>query len=182
MMRPRADGDILLHGPSKARRAAFTAASMSAASPSATDAIRISVAGSKTSKYFPDFASTHLPSISIGRGLPSQFFNAAGTRSSVELVVWMFILVSLIFLRLCADVPGQTLAETGPSGFGGVSARKAWRIRVPRANLTRRGATMTRIFLAGIFHETHSFTDDVTGIDRFMIHRGQALLDRIGDG
>jgi microcystin degradation protein MlrC len=41
---------------------------------------------------------------------------------------------------------------------------------------------MTRIFLAGIFHETHSFTDDVTGIDRFMIHRGQALLDRIGDG
>ena len=41
---------------------------------------------------------------------------------------------------------------------------------------------MTRIFLAGIFHETHSFTDDVTGIDRFTIHRGQALLDRIGDG
>src|SRR3984957_127654 len=70
----------------------------------------------------------------------------------------------------------------GRSGFGGVNARNAWRIRVPRANLTRRGATMTRIFLAGIFHETHSFTDDVTGIDRFMIHRGQALLDRIGDG
>jgi microcystin degradation protein MlrC len=41
---------------------------------------------------------------------------------------------------------------------------------------------MTRIFLAGIFHETHSFTDDRTGIDRFTIHRGQALLDRIGDG
>ena len=41
---------------------------------------------------------------------------------------------------------------------------------------------MTRIFLAGIFHETHSFTDDVTGIDGFTIHRGQALLDRIGDG
>ncbi|HUE65019.1 MAG TPA: M81 family metallopeptidase [Rhizomicrobium sp.] len=41
---------------------------------------------------------------------------------------------------------------------------------------------MTRIFLAGIFHETHSFTDDRTGIDRFIIHRGQALLDRIGDG
>ena len=36
---------------------------------------------------------------------------------------------------------------------------------------------MTRIFLAGIFHETHCFTDDVTGIDRFIIHRGQALLD-----
>jgi microcystin degradation protein MlrC len=41
---------------------------------------------------------------------------------------------------------------------------------------------MTRIFLAGIFHETHSFTDDVTRIDGFTIHRGQALLDRIGDG
>jgi microcystin degradation protein MlrC len=41
---------------------------------------------------------------------------------------------------------------------------------------------MTRIFLAGIFHETHSFTDDRTGIEDFTIHRGQALLDRIGDG
>ena len=41
---------------------------------------------------------------------------------------------------------------------------------------------MTRIFLAGIFHETHSFTDDRTGIEQFTIHRGQALLDRIGDG
>jgi microcystin degradation protein MlrC len=41
---------------------------------------------------------------------------------------------------------------------------------------------MTRIFLAGIFHETHSFTDDRTGIACFTIHRGQALLDRIGDG
>ena len=41
---------------------------------------------------------------------------------------------------------------------------------------------MTRIFLAGIFHETHSFTDDRTGIESFTIHRGQALLERIGDG
>jgi microcystin degradation protein MlrC len=41
---------------------------------------------------------------------------------------------------------------------------------------------MTRIFLAGIFHETHSFTDDRTGIEGFTIHRGRALLDRIGDG
>jgi len=41
---------------------------------------------------------------------------------------------------------------------------------------------MTRIFLAGIFHETHSFTDDRTRLGDFMIHRGQALLDRIGDG
>src|SRR5882757_959340 len=41
---------------------------------------------------------------------------------------------------------------------------------------------MTKIFLAGIFHETHSFTDDRTRLSDFMIHRGQALLDRIGDG
>ena len=41
---------------------------------------------------------------------------------------------------------------------------------------------MTKIFLAGIFHETHSVTDDRTGLDDFLIHRGQALLDRIGDG
>ena len=41
---------------------------------------------------------------------------------------------------------------------------------------------MTRILLAGIFHETHSFTDDRTGLDDFLIHRGQSLLDKIGDG
>jgi hypothetical protein len=38
------------------------------------------------------------------------------------------------------------------------------------------------VFLAGIFHETHSFTDDRTGLADFAVHRGQALLDRIGDG
>jgi microcystin degradation protein MlrC len=41
---------------------------------------------------------------------------------------------------------------------------------------------MTKIFLAGIFHETHSFTDDRTTLKDFIIHRGQGLLDRIGDG
>ncbi|HTC84569.1 MAG TPA: M81 family metallopeptidase [Rhizomicrobium sp.] len=41
---------------------------------------------------------------------------------------------------------------------------------------------MIKVFLAGIFHESHSFTEDLTGIDQFLIHRGQALLDRIGDG
>jgi microcystin degradation protein MlrC len=41
---------------------------------------------------------------------------------------------------------------------------------------------MTRVLLAGIFHETHSFTDDRTGLDAFLIHRGQELLNRIGDG
>ncbi|MCX7281045.1 MAG: M81 family metallopeptidase [Alphaproteobacteria bacterium] len=41
---------------------------------------------------------------------------------------------------------------------------------------------MTKILLAGIFHETHSFTEDRTTLVDFMIHRGQDLLDRIGDG
>jgi microcystin degradation protein MlrC len=40
---------------------------------------------------------------------------------------------------------------------------------------------MKKVFLAGTFHETHSFTDDRTGFDGFAIHRGKALLDRIGD-
>ena len=40
---------------------------------------------------------------------------------------------------------------------------------------------MTRILLAGLTHETHSFTDDRTGLEKFRIFRGQGLLDRLGD-
>jgi microcystin degradation protein MlrC len=40
---------------------------------------------------------------------------------------------------------------------------------------------MKKVFLAGTFHETHSFTDDRTGFEGFAIHRGKALLDRLGD-
>ncbi len=40
---------------------------------------------------------------------------------------------------------------------------------------------MTRVFLAGIFHETHSFSGQPTGIEGFVIHRGRQLLDRAGD-
>lgn len=39
-----------------------------------------------------------------------------------------------------------------------------------------------KILLAGLFHETHSFTDDRTGLGAFRIHRGPALLARAGDG
>jgi microcystin degradation protein MlrC len=39
-----------------------------------------------------------------------------------------------------------------------------------------------RVLLAGLFHETHCFTDDVTRIADFRIHRGDALLDHAGDG
>lgn len=40
---------------------------------------------------------------------------------------------------------------------------------------------MTRVFIAGISHETHSFTPDITTLDKFVIHRGAELLARRGD-
>src|ERR1700748_1587722 len=43
------------------------------------------------------------------------------------------------------------------------------------------GDDMTRVFLAGIFHETHSFTGTITGLDGFVIHRGEEILRRRGD-
>jgi microcystin degradation protein MlrC len=36
--------------------------------------------------------------------------------------------------------------------------------------------------LAGLFHETHCFTDDVTGVEAFRVRRGNELLARRGDG
>src|SRR5471032_1237301 len=41
---------------------------------------------------------------------------------------------------------------------------------------------MTKILLAGLMHETHCFIPERTGLDGFTIHRGQELLDRLGDG
>jgi microcystin degradation protein MlrC len=41
---------------------------------------------------------------------------------------------------------------------------------------------MKNILLAGLMHETHCFIEQRTGLDGFVIHRGQALLDRRGDG
>jgi microcystin degradation protein MlrC len=40
---------------------------------------------------------------------------------------------------------------------------------------------MTRVFIAGIFHETHSFSGDTTGFEGFTIHRGKQITDRAGD-
>ncbi len=40
---------------------------------------------------------------------------------------------------------------------------------------------MVRVFIAGIFHETHSFSGDVTGLESFAIHRGDAITARRGD-
>src|SRR5690606_675922 len=42
--------------------------------------------------------------------------------------------------------------------------------------------TARRILFAGIFHETHTFVEDITGIDAFAIRRGADLLARRGDG
>jgi microcystin degradation protein MlrC len=39
-----------------------------------------------------------------------------------------------------------------------------------------------RIFLAGIFHETHTFVTEVTGPADFAVRRGDGLLARKGDG
>ena len=64
MIFPLSDVLISFQGPdSKALRAAFTAASISALSPSAALAITSPVAGFSTSKVLPDFASSHLPLI-----------------------------------------------------------------------------------------------------------------------
>lgn len=39
-----------------------------------------------------------------------------------------------------------------------------------------------RVLLAGLFHETHTFVDGVTGLDQFRILRGDELLNCRGDG
>jgi microcystin degradation protein MlrC len=39
-----------------------------------------------------------------------------------------------------------------------------------------------RILLGALFHETHSFVDEITGLADFTIRRGEELLQRRGDG
>jgi microcystin degradation protein MlrC len=39
-----------------------------------------------------------------------------------------------------------------------------------------------RVFLAGLYHETHGFVDDITELAHFRRRRGDALLARRGDG
>src|SRR6266550_6096883 len=62
-MRPRSRALILDHLPSRARRAAATALSISALSASATSASVSPVDGFGVEKVLPDSASTHCPSI-----------------------------------------------------------------------------------------------------------------------
>jgi len=42
--------------------------------------------------------------------------------------------------------------------------------------------TKLRILLAGLFHETHTFVDEITGIAEYSINRGEAITARRGDG
>lgn len=39
-----------------------------------------------------------------------------------------------------------------------------------------------RILLAGLFHETHTFVDEITGLGDYTINRGPQILARRGDG
>jgi microcystin degradation protein MlrC len=39
-----------------------------------------------------------------------------------------------------------------------------------------------RVLLAGLFHETHTFLEGVTGLDAFQVRRGDELLATSGDG
>src|SRR5437868_12120499 len=65
--RPRSAAVVLDHGPSSnALRAALTARSMSALSPSATWQMVSPVAGLTVGKVFPLWESTHLPPTNIG--------------------------------------------------------------------------------------------------------------------
>lgn len=41
---------------------------------------------------------------------------------------------------------------------------------------------MKRVLLAGIYHETHNFVEEITGLDRFTVLKGAQMLDRRGDG
>ena len=41
---------------------------------------------------------------------------------------------------------------------------------------------MTTVLLASLFHETHCFVDDRTGLDQFRIRHGDQILQRAGDG
>ena len=50
------------------------------------------------------------------------------------------------------------------------------------ASVTGPGMPAARILLVALYHETHCFVPDVTGLAAFDIRRGPALLARAGDG
>ena len=88
MSLPRSEVVIRRHGPwSNAARAACTALSISAFSPSATCARTSPVAGLNVEKVLPDAASTHWPSMSSLRGLAIKSLTRSSIRSSEVAIV-----------------------------------------------------------------------------------------------
>src|ERR1700732_1714465 len=87
---------MLGHGPSsKALRAALTASSTSALSPSATSASTSSFEGLIVSKVLPDFAGTHLPSISSCLGLHKNESAAEFLAPCAALSTWVVAAIGL---------------------------------------------------------------------------------------
>src|SRR6202163_334060 len=93
----RSEGDIAGQGPdSSARRAARTAASISALSASAARAMVAPFAGFLTSKVFSEAAASHLPSISSFLGLAT---NCATGRD-----IWGSFITALIVDSPCDEL------------------------------------------------------------------------------
>jgi len=60
----------------------------------------------------------------------------------------------------------------------GAMLARTWK---KQESFKKQGAVMTRVFVAGIFHETHSFSGETTGFEGFDIHRGAEITARRGD-
>src|ERR1700728_240371 len=128
----RSNGDMRDHGPlSNARRAAATAASISAASPSAALAIGRPVDGSNTSKVLPDLAFTHASPINNCKGLAMNRAARSGTATGCSMTFIGFLLSATQFLlghsaegRLALPPAIRTL-QCGGSG-GRDLARCCW--------------------------------------------------------
>src|SRR2546421_9574754 len=96
----RSEAVIAGQGPdSKARRAARTAASISALSPSAARAIVAPFAGFLTSKVFSEAAGSHLPSISS--------FLAVATNCATGRDIWGSFITALIVDSPCGELGSQ---------------------------------------------------------------------------
>src|ERR1700723_3718294 len=94
------------HLPSSALRAAFTASSTSALSPSAASASTSSLAGLIVSKVLPDFEGTHFPLMRSCFGLrrksstaldliPAAALSIDGTAAAIWMILLMFLLMLL---------------------------------------------------------------------------------------
>src|SRR5271169_4984466 len=121
---------MLRHLPSsKALRAAFTASSTSALSPSATSARTSSLAGLMVSKALPDLAGTHLPPIN---SLVGECFRNSNTALTFTPCVAFSIdgTAAAIFLNLLYIEVGGIVASGG-----GCAVNRNSRLRVSKLEL-----------------------------------------------